>query len=484
MKYNPFRFILLILIVSVCACNRDHSGNLPNVVLILADDLGYGDLGCYGCRDIKTPNIDRLAKEGVMFTQFYANGPECTPTRAALLSGLYQQRIGGLECAIGAGNVGRYDEAMRLSEQNELGLRPEFSVLPNRLKEKGYHTAVIGKWHLGYEEKFRPDNQGFDYSIGPLGYGGDYFYHVEQDSIKLPDFTGTHNLARNGEEIFRDGKYMTELITAEAIKWLNQQSREEPFFLYLPFTAPHSPYQGPGDDPGRPFEGDEWNIKSRKKYIEMTEAMDHEIGRILSTLSEINMDKKTIVIFFSDNGGTRQADNGMLSGFKGHLWEGGIRVPCIIRWPGMIEEDTQSGQVGIGFDLTRSILKISGYPRDSVPVDGYDIIGHIIQQRENFDRTLFWRAKRGNSVKKAVRDGDDKYMIEIINDSIRLEKLFNLKEDVSETRNLLDALPGKADKLKILLMEWEQEVNINLRLDVQGKEHKKFIYKQDTRQLH
>jgi len=162
----------------------------PNIILIVADDLGYGDISCYGGKDIKTPNIDKLASEGARFTSFYANGPVCSPTRAALLSGRYQQRVGGLEAPIGAGNIGRYDEAAWLVERKELGLPPELSILPKELKKAGYNTAIVGKWHLGYEKKFRPHNHFFDYSFGTFGIGGEHFYHTERYPMNLddPDF--------------------------------------------------------------------------------------------------------------------------------------------------------------------------------------------------------------------------------------------------------------------------------------------------------
>jgi N-acetylgalactosamine-6-sulfatase len=451
-------FLIPFLMGVPSACKHMPLTHQPNVILIVADDLGYGDLGCYGCTDIKTPNIDKLAEQGARLTNFYANGPECTPTRAALLSGGYQQRIGGLECAIGAGNVGRYDEAVWLWEQKELGLPTEYAVLPSSLKRKGYHTALMGKWHLGYEEKFRPDRQGFDYSIGPIGYGGDYFYHVEQSPINLPDFTGAHNLAENGKEIFRDGEYMTELITVEAVNWLHQQHRKGPFFLYLPFTSPHSPYQGPGDDPGRPISGEEWNDQSRQKYIEMVEAMDRGIGEILYTLELLNLDNRTMVIFFSDNGGTRTASNGILSGFKGQVYEGGIRVPCLIRWPEMIRGHTVSDQVSISFDLSHSILNVAGMKPERLKTDGYDILSHISRDQQDIDRTLYWRAKRGNIVRKAIRDGDDKYLIEIRNDSILYEKLFNLADDPSELDDLFHTQPGKVTSLKGKMLAWEEEI--------------------------
>ena len=431
----------------------------PNVIIILADDMGYGDLGCYGVKDIKTPNIDKLSTQGVRFTNFYANGPECTPTRASLLSGRYQQRVGGLECAIGGGNVGRYDEAKWLSDKRELGLPSEDCTLPFALKKAGYNTAITGKWHLGYEKKFRPNTHGFDYSIGLLGWGGDYFYQVEPDStVRESDLTGSHTLAQNGKEIFRNGEYTTKLITREAINWLNQQNKEKPFFLYVPYTAPHDPYQGPNDDKGRPLQGKEWQFKSRAKYIEMVEEMDKGIGQLLSALKEKNLDKETIVIFFSDNGGTKIANNGIFSGYKGNVYEGGIREPCIIRWPEKIPANTVSDQSAISFDLSRSILEQAGVKTGRLKLDGYDIINHIVQKKEDFDRTLFWRLKRANFVRKAVRDGDLKYLAIFKNNSIVEEKLFNLKDDPSEHHDLLTSMPEKAKELREKLSQWEEEV--------------------------
>src|SRR3954452_16842812 len=229
----------ILLGLGFCSPVSAGPGAPPNVVLILADDLGYGDLGCYGCPDVRTPNLDRLAPPGVRFTSFYSNGQECTPTRAALLSGRYQHRVGGLECAIGIGNVGRYDDADRLARGHDLGLPADRSELARLLKAAGYTTAITGKWHLGYEPKFLPPNHGFDESFGPLGGGVDYFYHTEPG--------GGPMLYQDGRPVRRDG-YMTDLITAEA-EGVIRCPHDRPFFLYVPYTAPHSPFQGPLDRP-------------------------------------------------------------------------------------------------------------------------------------------------------------------------------------------------------------------------------------------
>ena len=180
-----------------CRSVGARAAGRPNIVLIMADDLGYGDLGCYGCEDIRTPNIDRIAADGVRFTTFYANAPECTPTRTALLTGRYQQRVGGLECALGIGNVGRYDDAVRLRESHDLGLPASETSIARRLKAVGYATGICGKWHLGYEPKFFPANHGFDYWFGPVGGAVDYFHHCE--------YTGENALYRNGRKIEREG---------------------------------------------------------------------------------------------------------------------------------------------------------------------------------------------------------------------------------------------------------------------------------------
>lgn len=434
------------------------SAEKPNIIIIVADDMGYGDLGSYGCTDIKTPNLDRLASQGVRFTSFYANGPECTPTRTALLTGRYQQRVGGLECAIGAGNIGRYDEAGWLAGKKELGLPPEFNTLSKELKNAGYATALMGKWHLGYEEKFRPNHQFFDYSIGPLGFGGDYFWHVEQNPVNQADLTGAHTLAVNGKESFRDGYYLTHLITDEAKAWINRQSKEKPFFLFLPFTAPHDPYQGPDDYQNRPLEGEEWKSRSnRETYVKMVEELDRGVGEILAMLAKKNLAENTIVVFFSDNGGTGRANNGIYAGFKGQVLEGGIRVPCIIRWPGKIAEQTVSKQITMSFDITCSALVHAGVNIKPLALDGYDIIGHIAKAGKDFDRTLFWRLKRGNNVRKAVRDGDMKLISESVN-GIKTQKLFNILTDPSEKTDILDLNKSDAAKLQQKMEQWETEV--------------------------
>ena len=327
--------------------------NPPNIVLIVADDLGYGDLGCYGADGIRTPRLDALAEQGAQLTAFCANGPECTPTRTALLTGRYQQRVGGLECAIGLGNVGRYTEAKQLSDQGKLGLPPDFSALPRALKEQGYHTAIIGKWHLGEGDAYRPATHGFDYSIGPLGGAVDYFHHTEPVGNFLGTYMkGNHELYRNDQPQQRDGYYLTHLITEEAVEWINIQPEEQPFFLYVPYTTPHEPYQGPNNYEPEKLGMERWSKAEEGVYARMIEDMDQGIGKILDELEEKGVAENTLVIFFSDNGPTKVGSAGPYSGNKGHVYEGGIRVPCIVRWPGEVPAGNTSDQAFISMDLT------------------------------------------------------------------------------------------------------------------------------------
>lgn len=426
-----------------------QSSSRPNVVLILADDMGYGDLGCYGCPDIRTPNIDSLAKQGVRLTNFYANGPECTPTRTGLMTGRYQQRVGGLECALGIGNVGRYDDAIRLANQHDLGLPVEQSVLARALKETGYATAICGKWHLGYEQKFLPLKHGFDYAFGPLGGAVDYFRHHE------PGGGEETMLYLNDQPLKRDG-YMTDLIADEACAFL--QRVKQPFFLYVPFNAPHSPFQGPTDGGQAAITGENMNRGSRGKYVEMVEHLDLCVGRILKQLEEIGTVENTLVIFTSDNGGPQHSRNEPFSGRKGTTYEGGIRVPCILRWPGKWVAGTESKQVGITMDLTASLLSLSGAkPLADQPLDGMDIVEHVRQGKPDISRTLFWRQRRGENTWRGVRDGNLKLVSQQTGKN-REEWLFDLGSDIGEKQDLAAARPVEMKRMRELLVKWEEEV--------------------------
>ena len=430
----------------------------PNIVVLLADDLGYGDLGCYGRDDIRTPNIDGLARDGVRFTNHYANGPECSPTRVALMTGRYQQWVGGLECAIGTGNVGRYDDAIRLREKNDLGLPTTERTLPRMMKEAGYSTAIFGKWHLGYEPKFSPDLHGFDQTLYCIGGGMDYFHYL--------DNIAGYNLFSDGRPVRREG-YFTDMIADEGIKFLRDRDGKEPFFLYLPFTCPHFPFQGPNDRRPNPLPLDSplWIQDSAppETYIAMIEHMDKRIGDVLRALDQTQLVDNTCVIFASDNGGSKSARNAPLSGHKGSALEGGIRVPAIVRMPNHIAPATVCDQACITFDFTKSIVSIAGAKEDpEKPLEGIDIIEHVSGRSPDFDRTLYWRKQRGDQVWKAVRHGNLKYVAEN-NAGKQTDHLFDLVLDVSEEDDLKNSRPDDLRRLRAKYEQWETMVRKHRR---------------------
>jgi N-acetylgalactosamine-6-sulfatase len=429
--------------VSSLAAPAWSAGKPPNIVLILADDLGSADLSSYGAPDIATPNIDRIGQSGVRFTRFYSGGPECSPTRTALLTGRYPQRVGGLECAIGVGEVGRYDEAEWLANRGELGLPATEPTMAQMLKARGYDTACIGKWHLGYREQFSANRHGFDEYFGILGGGADYFTHHEPG--------GGPVLYRNGKREDRTG-YTTDLITEEALSWLKRR-RTNPFFLYLPYTAPHTPIQDPGElDSHTGTAPVRQGV--RAVYKKMVERMDSGVGAVLAQLRAMSVEDSTLVIFTSDNGADPNGSNGKLRGRKSSLWEGGIRVPCLMRWPGVLAAGRSCSQVGTTMDLLPTILSATSAsaPRGR-RLDGVDLLPVGTGKREPFSRTLFWRFKRGNQRRKAVREGDLKLVIDG-----GAEELHDLSASDTEDRNLIAAETAAAARLRSKLSAWEKDV--------------------------
>lgn len=410
----------------------------PNIVVILADDLGWGDIGANGCPDIRSPNIDSIAKTGARFTQSYASAPECTPTRTALLTGNYQHRVGGLECAIGVNNIGRYDEAAWLQQRGELGLPPSASSLPMMLKKLGYDTAITGKWHLGYLEKFWPNKHGFDYSFAILGGNADYFTHEEQ-----LEGLGKTQIIENGERVKREG-YMTDLLGKYAVDWIRSRG-DKPYFLYLPFNAPHTPIQAFEDyDPSTRTAPH--RQKHRPTFARMVERMDLKIGEVLNAV-----DENTIVIFHSDNGGDINGRNEPFRGRKSSVWEGGFRSPLHIRWPGKIKPGTQCNQVAMTMDFAPTLLAAAGAP--ATKYDGIDLMPYITGKQKPGPRTVCWRYKRAENVRKAIRHGDWKFA----NDSGSMT-LHNLASDPGEEKDLMEQKTEVAQDLQARLAAWEKEV--------------------------
>ena len=430
-----------ILVLLPVLASAQQGNQRPNIVLIITDDVGYGDFGSYGAPDVKTPSIDSLARDGVRLTDFYANGATCSPTRTGLISGRYQQRF-GLEQPLGA--RGKMDW--------ERGLLPTGRSLPRLLKNSGYATALIGKWHLGWTSEFSPLAHGFDSFFGFKSGFVDYYQHTAGPDSPLKD-----DLFENDQPVHVEG-YMTDLITERSVRFI-EQSAGRPFFIDVSYNAAHWPYQPPdapsvARDNGRHLGPFDESTSTRADYVAMLERADRGIGRILEALDRAGVRDNTIVIFTNDNGGEWLSRNTPLFHHKGTVWEGGIRVPAIIRWPGRIPAGRVSGQVGITMDLTASILAATGttVPPDA-GLEGINLLPVLEGRVPQIERTLFWRVT-GASPQQAVRSGDWKLLL----DGGRA-MLFNLRTDISERGNLIGQQSDMARRLRSLLAAWQQDVD-------------------------
>jgi arylsulfatase A-like enzyme len=432
----PLALVLLTSAVTASAQNPPPPSR-PNVVLIITDDVGYGDFGVYGAQDVKTPNIDALARHGVRLTDFYA-APQCTPTRASLITGRYQQRV-QLERALGSGGPA-----------DEQGLAATGRSLPQLLKNNGYATALVGKWHLGYKPEFGPNAHGFDYFFGFLSGYIDYYAHTRGD--------GKPDLFENTTPVKEDG-YMTDLITARAVRFI-QQRASEPFFLEVTYSAAHWPFQPPDKPSQAPnnaaFQGPAAAVPAtRKDYVAMIERADKGVGEIARTLEDRGIAGNTLLIFTNDNGGEWLSSNAPLFHRKDTLWEGGIRVPAIFRWPGRLPENSVSEQAGITMDLTATILAATNTKVPSNPaLEGIDLVPILSGRSPVVERTLFWRIVTPIRRQQAVRQGDWKLLLD--GDDLLL---FNLRSDVGERQDLAASRPDLVAKLFPLIQKWNEEVD-------------------------
>lgn len=430
---RPARLVTIALAALVClaAASQAHAqlARKPNVVLILVDDMGYGDIGSYGVTDIRTPHLDRLAREGVRFTDFYSNGAVCTPTRAALMTGRYQQRV-ALEWAI-------------LLTEREPGLPSTEPTLPRLLKEHGYRTGMSGKWHLGFRPEFGPNAHGFDDYFGLLSGNVDMYSHKYR--------TGIPDLWENDRPVERTG-YLTDLLTDHAVGFI-EESADAPFFLYVAYNAVHWPFQVPGRPDDVRTEAT-WYDGTRAEYARMLEGMDAGVGRILAALDRLKLADDTLVIFTNDNGGERLSRNAPFFHHKATLWEGGIRVPCLMRWPGKVPAGTVSRQAAVTFDLTSTILAATGTPPSSKrPPDGINLLP-LVTSRTTVERPLFWRIDRPDRRQRAARVGRWKY----IRDG-GIDLLFDLDADPGEREDLGYREPAHVADLRARLARWEEDVD-------------------------
>jgi len=407
----------------------------PNVVFIVADDLGYADVGCYGSRENVTPHVDALASSGMRLTNGYANSCVCSATRIGLITGRYQDRFpAGLELPLGP---------------PELGLPSGINTMPGVFRSLGYRTALVGKWHMGVDPGVRPRDHGYDRFFGIYGGATDYYRYAEMDE--------TGRLMEDGIPL-KEHRYLTDLFGEKAVDLIGGYAAEDqPFFLSFHFTTPHWPWQVPESPPSSSGPVDEEALMefdggNLETYSRMVENMDDNVGRIVGALEAHGLSDNTIVVFTSDNGGERFSDTWPLTGIKTELLEGGIRVPLIVKWPAEQPEARVSGQVMMSMDFMPTLLSAAGYPIvDRLNVDGQDLSEHLFASAPKTDRTVFWRYKARSQ--RAVRSGHWKYLA--IDGE---EYLFDLSYDQRERANLKDKDPARLDHLKGMYAQWESQM--------------------------
>ena len=406
----------------------------PNVVFILADDLGWGDLSCYGRPDYQTPNLDLLASQGMRFTDAYSASAICTPTRCGLITGRYPGRLQiGLVEPLPATN-------------HKVGLDPQIPTIASLLKKNGYETALIGKWHLGFRPEWGPNAHGFDEFFGVLAGAADYHHH--KNGLGEPD------LYENLTPVERPG-YLTDLLTARAVDYIKRR-RYAPFYLSLHYTAPHWPWQDRKGGEQVAFTNKTIEPVtmagggSLKMYAEMMRILDDGIGKVMRALKSAGLEKNTLVIFTSDNGGERFSYEWPFSGAKGELLEGGIRVPAIVRWPGVVPAKRVTSQMAISMDWTATILAAAETTAaKDFPLDGIDLLPIVKASSPVHDRTFFWRIHDQD----AVRKGNWKYF----RDGAQ-RRLFDLSFDSHEQADFSRKNPEVFKQLAAEFEQWDRQM--------------------------
>jgi len=419
----------------------------PNIVLILIDDYGWRDTGYNGSTFYETPNLDRLAREGMVFTDGYSASPVCSPTRAAIMTGKYPARLHLTAHLQGASN--RYLHTKVLQPNTRLALPLEEVTIAELLREQGYRTACIGKWHLG-AKGFLPSEQGFDVSYGgdEAGSTNNFFYPAWRKKVNLEG---------------KAGEYLTDRLTTLAEEFI-ASNKDRPFFLYLPHFAVHTPIEG------KPEKVKKYDAKARREdpqnygeYAAMVESMDESVGRVMAALEAVGVAENTLVLFSADNGGVTSLEwkgrpvtsNLPLRLGKGHVYEGGIRVPTVVRWPGVTKAGSRSGEPVVSYDYAPTLAEVAGVPRERVAqMDGRSFAG-ALRGRAGKARDVFWHyphySPQLGRPAAAMRNGEDKLIL-FFEDS-RVE-LYNLREDMGEKRDLAREQPGKAAAMRKRLEAW------------------------------
>lgn len=414
---------LLSVAVAVLALGAAAQDRKPNIVLIVADDLGYGELSCQGSRDIATPNVDSIAKNGVRFTNGYVSCPVCSPTRAGLLTGRYQQRFGH-----------EFNPGPAQQADAKFGLPLTEVTIANRLKDAGYATGMVGKWHEGYQPAYHPMKRGFDEFFGFLGGAHAYVGHAKKAADPI----------LRGTEPVDEKEYLTDAFARESVAFIDRH-KEQPFFLYLPFNAVHAPMDIP----------EKYKEKlsgiadaKRRTFAAMLVTMDDAVGRVLEKLRSEKLEEQTLVLFVSDNGGpTPQttSGNGPLRGFKGQTWEGGIRVPFMMQWKGRLPAGKTFDAPAIALDLHATALAAAGVP---VPekLDGVNLLPFVSGEKAGVPHeVLYWRF----GPQAACRKGDWKLVIQK-----GATHLFNLAQDIGEKDDLAAKEPERLKELQAAYDAW------------------------------
>ncbi|WPP49195.1 sulfatase family protein [Catalinimonas niigatensis] len=429
-------FFLTLLFFPLHTQQSSSEDTPPNILLILTDDQGYHDVSYYGTADLQTPYIDQIAAEGMRFDNFYANCPVCSPTRAALLTGRYQDYVG-------------VPGVIRTHTDNSWGyLDPTATLLPEQLKMAGYHTAIIGKWHLGLESPNTPVERGFDYFHGWLGdMMDDYWTHRRHD---------INYMRLNGKEIDPEG-HATDLFTQWSVDYIKSQADDNrPFFLYLAYNAPHFPVQPPQEWLDKVRQREKDIDETRAQLVAFIEHMDDGIGKVIRALKESGQYDNTIIIFSSDNGGhlPSKANNGPLRDGKQSMYEGGLKVPTAISWPGKITRGSISESSHLSMDLYPTLLELAGLePKDSI--EGRSFLPELLNGTQTSSERPIYFSRREGGIRYggqsiyAVRLGNWKLLQ---NSPYKAYELYHLKEDPQEQHNLREEEPEKYEELNKLLM--------------------------------
>ena len=431
-------FLVLLIGPVLTASAQDKADRPPNFVIIMADDMGYAGLSCTGLDRFKTPHFDALAKEGLRFTDFHSNGTVCSPTRAALLTGRYQQRTG----------VDGVVNADPKHPDYQQFLKPEELTFAEMLKTRGYTSGLMGKWHVGYDVKHNPTHHGFDVFRGFVSGNIDYISHYD----RMETFDWWHD-----RELTQEKGYSTHLINKHAIEFI-EANKNKPFCLYVAHEAIHNPNQGPNDPAIRgPKKRPKSELQPTLDAVrEMTLAMDDGLGQIVAKLRELKLEDNTVVWFFSDNGGTgeNKSTGPKLRGNKGSVWEGGHRVPAIVWWPGKIKAGTTTDATVMTMDVMPTLAALSGADLpESYEPDGVDVSKLLLKNEPIAARALFWKFKN----MLAMREGPWKLVVN--QRGLKGPGLFNLDDDLAEVNNLAEKQPDRVAKMLAAIKAWELDVS-------------------------